>query len=52
MNKKCKIIILRKTKLIITEVVGKNRTLNVCQNRNRALSLLIDEMAVCYPAPY
>jgi hypothetical protein len=38
--------------LIINKVVAKNKTVNTCQNRNRALSLLIDEMAVWYPAPY
>lgn len=38
--------------MIITKVVAKISTVNVRQNRNRALSLLIDEMAVWYPAPY
>ncbi|MDP3087862.1 MAG: hypothetical protein Q8M99_06745 [Methylotenera sp.] len=38
--------------MIITKEVEKNSTVNVRQNRNKALSLLIDEMAVWYPAPY
>jgi hypothetical protein len=36
-------------KMILNKVVAKK---DVCQNRSRALSLLMEEMAVWYPAPY
>jgi len=40
-------------KMILNKVAArKNNTLDAGKNRSRALSLLMEEMAVWYPAPY
>ncbi|MDP1658190.1 MAG: hypothetical protein Q8L73_02415 [Methylotenera sp.] len=39
--------------MILNKVVAKkNITVNVCQTRGRALSLLLEDMAVWFPDPY
>lgn len=39
--------------MILNEVAAnKNNKVDASQNRSRALSLLLEEMAVWYPAPY
>jgi hypothetical protein len=39
-------------KMILSKVVAKkNNTVDASQNRSRALNLLLEEMAVWYPAP-
>ena len=39
-------------KMILNKVVAQNNTAEAIQITSRALSLLMDEMAVWYPAPY
>ncbi|MDP1659548.1 MAG: hypothetical protein Q8L73_09405 [Methylotenera sp.] len=39
--------------MILNKVVAKkNITVNICQKQNRALSLLLDDMAVWFPDSY
>ena len=36
----------------LNKVLNKNNIVDAGQNRSRALSLLVEEMSVLYPAPY
>ena len=39
-------------KLILNKVAAKNNTMDTSQMSSRALSLMMEDMAVWYPAPY
>jgi hypothetical protein len=46
------IILNEVNKMILNKVSAKNNSVDACQISNRALSLMMEEMAVWYPAPY
>jgi hypothetical protein len=39
-------------KMILNKVAAKNNTMDTSQMSSRALSLMMEDMAVWYPAPY